>query len=418
MDTLKRIYFPTLLTPNPAGSSMLQYLVKSAVLVIFLTFLNSPKLVFSQANFTASITSGCAPQIVNFTSSAPGAVSYSWNLGNGNVSTLVNPGVTYTTAGLYTVTLTVSYANGTTETVSKNNYIEIFGNPNSEFTANVFNICQGETVQFTDLSAPGSYPITGWLWDFGDGDTSILSNPSHTFTVPGSFPITLVTSDVNGCTDIELKTGYILVNPTPNADFIVDNALGCNAPFSPNFTSFPNPSGVTHSWNFGNGTTSGMVNPSTTYNNPGSYTVTHIVSDTLGCSDTVTKVNLISVGTGALNIQASDYLVCPYQTINFFCNGPFGALVSWNFGVAGGTSNICNPSFSYTTPGTYIVTATVTDASGCSFSGSTIITVSTPPAIDFTASDTLLCDPPWEVTFTNNTTGAVSYLWQFGNGAT
>ncbi|MCB0853682.1 MAG: PKD domain-containing protein, partial [Bacteroidetes bacterium] len=161
-----------------------------------------------------------------------------------------------------------------------------------------------------------------------------------------------------------------------------------------------------------------MVNPSTTYNNPGSYTVTHIVSDTLGCSDTVTKVNLISVGTGALNIQPSDYLVCPYQTINFFCNGPFGALVSWNFGVAGGTSNICNPSFSYTTPGTYIVTATVTDASGCSFSGSTIITVSTPPAIDFTASDTLLCDPPWEVTFTNNTTGAVSYLWQFGNGAT
>ena len=417
MDTIK---IPTLdaHSPyNPVRFLMYRYLVSLIQITAFLTFFALPKWGVGQADFSSSITTGCNPQIVNFTSTAPGAVSYNWNFGNGNFSALANPGATYTSPGTYTVTLTVTYGNGSTETVTKPGYITIYANPNSEFTANIFNICQGESVQFTDLSTPGSNPITGWLWDFGDGDTSVLSNPNHTFAVPGVFAITLVTSDVNGCSDIEQKTGYIFVNPTPNADFTVDNALGCTTPFSPNFTSFPNPPGLTHTWTLGNGTFSSQVNPSTTYNNPGNYTVSHIVTDTLGCSDTVTKVNLISVGNGTLNIQANDYLVCPFQVVSFFCNGPPGALVSWNFGLPGAISNVCNPTYTYSTPGTYVVSATVVDGNGCSFTGSTIITVSTPPVVDFTTLDTLLCNPPWTVNFTNNTTGAVSYNWQFGNGA-
>ncbi|MDX2245837.1 MAG: PKD domain-containing protein [Bacteroidia bacterium] len=382
-----------------------------------LTFIFALKPAYSQVNFTANITSGCNPLVVNFTAVAPGAISYSWNLGNGTMSSLQNPGVTYTSSGLFNVSLTVAYANGTTQSVSKPGFISIFASPTSGFSANIINICQGESVQFTDQSIPGSNPIASWLWDFGDGDTSTVSNPNHVFTVPGVFPITLVTSDVNGCQNILVKPAYILVNPTPNADFTVDNALGCTAPHSVNFTSLPNGLGVSHIWSLGNGATPTTANPAITYTVPGSYTVSHIVTDTLGCADTVVKTNLISVGQNTVNIQASDYLVCPNEVVNFFCNSPIGSLVNWTFGVPGPGSTACNPTFSYSAPGTYVVSATITNGSGCTFNGSTIITVSAPPVVDFTASDTLFCDPLFEVDFTNNSTGAVSYAWQFGDGA-
>lgn len=385
-------------------------------LLTLLTFIFATKPVFSQIDFTANVTSGCSPMVVNFTAIAPGAVSYSWNLGNGTMSSLQNPGVTYTTAGQFTVTLSVAYANGTSQSVTKPGFIVIFANPVTNFTANILNICQGESVQFTDQSTPGSNPITSWLWDFGDGFTSTQINPNHTFTVPGVFPITLVTSDANGCQNILLKPGYILVNPTPNADFTVNNALGCTAPHNATFTSLPNGPSVSHLWTLGNGATPTTANPTTTYTTPGSYTVTHIVTDTLGCADTVVKTNLISVGQNTVNIQASDYLVCPNQAITFFCNSPVGSLVNWNFGVPGPGSTACNPTFSYNQPGTYIVSATITNGSGCTFNGSTVITVSTPPVVDYSASDTLFCDPPFLVNFTNNTTGAATYLWEFGDG--
>ncbi|MEZ4829815.1 MAG: PKD domain-containing protein [Bacteroidia bacterium] len=385
-------------------------------LFAFLTFVFTIKQGFSQPDFIANLTSGCSPTVVNFTAIAPGAVSYNWTFGNGTFSSLQNPGVTYITPGQFTVTLSVAYGNGTTQSVTKPAFITIFANPVSDFSANILNICQGESVQFTDLSTPGSNPITSWLWDFGDGFTSTQTNPNHTYTVSGVFPVTLVTSDVNGCQNILVKSSYILVNPTPNANFTVDNALGCTVPHPVNFTSAVNGPAVTHTWNLGNGATPTSANPNTIYTSPGSYTITHIVTDTLGCADTVIKPNLISAGQNTVNIQASDYLVCPNQTVFFFCNSPIGSLVSWNFGVPGPGSTACNPSFSYNQPGTYIVTATITNGSGCTFNGSTVITVSTPPVVDFTASDTLFCDPPFLVNFTNNTTGAATYFWEFGNG--
>lgn len=391
--------------------------VSQHVIYCILTFILFPVSGFSQINFTASTTSGCSPLQVNFTPVATGAVSYFWDLGNGTQSGLQNPGATYINAGTYTVSLTATFADGSSQTISKPGYITILANPMADFSAPVLNICQGESIQFTDLSTPGSNPITSWLWDFGDGDTSVLSSPHHTFDVPGTFPITLVVTDVFGCDDILVKPAYILVNPTPSADFSVDNALGCTAPHNVNFTSFSNGPNLTHQWNLGNSSTPSTPNPSTTYNSPGSYTVTHIVTDTLGCSDTVVKVDLISVGQNAVNIQASDYLVCPSQNVSFFCNAAIGSSVTWNFGVPGATSNACNPIYAYTTPGVYIVTATITDGSGCTFTGVAQITVSTPPVVDFSVSDTLFCDSPFNVSFTNNTSGAVSYIWQFGDGA-
>ncbi len=383
----------------------------------FLLLCAMPQRLLAQADFTASVSSGCSPLVVNFNAVAPGAVAYTWDFGNGNFSALPDPGATYLSGGQFTVSLTVTYAGGSTATVSKPAFIQVFSPPQPDFSASIFNICSGESVSFADLSQPGSAPITSWQWAFGDGTTSTIQNPVHTFQFAGTFAVTLITTDANTCSATRVRSAYIVVNPTPNANFSANSALGCSAPFPVNFSSVNNPPGVTHSWDFGvPGATSTAVNPAFTYNNNGAYTVRHIVTDAIGCSDTVVKVNYINVGQGSAAIQASQNAICPGQTVTFNCGAGPSAIVNWNFGVGGATGTGCNASFTYNNPGTYIVTATIAQVNGCVQNASTTIFVSTPPVVSFATVDTLLCDPVFDVSFVNNTTGAVSYQWSFGDG--
>lgn len=390
---------------------------RSVAVCVLLFFCAIPLHLFAQADFTASVSSGCSPLVVTFNAVAPGATSYTWDFGNGNFSSLADPGATFLNGGQYTVTLTVVYGSGGTETVTKPAFINVFSPPQPDFSANIFNICSGEPIAFTDLSQPGSGPITSWQWDFGDGTFSSLQNPVHNFQFPGTFAVTLVTTDANGCSTTEIKNGYIVVNQTPNADFSANNALGCTAPLVVNFLSVNNPPGVVHSWDFGvPGGTSASINPTFTYNNNGAYTVSHIVSDAIGCSDTSVITNYINVGQSTVAIQASQNVICPGQTVVFNCGAGPSAITNWNFGVGGATGSGCATSFTYTTPGTYVVTANITQLNGCVLNASTTIFVSTPPVVNFTTMDTLLCNPAFEVAFSNSTTGAVAYQWSFGDG--
>ncbi|MEL6842289.1 MAG: PKD domain-containing protein, partial [Bacteroidota bacterium] len=219
------------------------------IVAVFLTLFIAGFSAYSQTAFTPDQSQGCSPLQVNFTAQVPGATDYYWQFGNGTFSNLATPGVTYLNAGTYTVTLTVTYANGSSQTFSEANLIEVFANPQSDFTNNLTNICTGETVQFTDLSTLGSAPIIDWQWGFGDGTTSNLQNPSHTYTFAGSFAVTLVVTDANGCTDLLSQNALIDVNQTPDANFVPDNAFGCTLPFTVNFSSQSTSPGLTHTWN-------------------------------------------------------------------------------------------------------------------------------------------------------------------------
>ena len=220
------------------------------------------------------------------------------------------------------------------------------------------------------------------------------------------------------CSDLLTKNGYIKVNPTPSAAFSVQNAFGCTVPFTANFNSLFNPPGVVHSWNFGlSGATAGVSNPNYNYTANGAYTVLHIVTDNLGCADTVVKPNLINVGVSNVSIQVSDSIICPGETVTFNCGAPPGSTVSWDFGVGGAGASICNPSYTYTAPGVYNVTAIINDPSGCNFNAAQTIVVNTPPVPNFTASQTFFCDPPFTTNFTyTGSPTAVSYQWFFGAG--
>ncbi len=403
--------------PSDIRAPMIQSRLDFRRLWSILTFVVLPFVAVAQIDFTANITEGCNPLIVSYTVSAPGATSYSWNLGNNTLSSLQSPSVTYTVGGQFTVSLTVSFADGTTQTLTKPNYIEVFSPPTSNFSALPLAICAGNSVTFSNLSQPGSGAIVGYVWDFGDGTTSSLQSPSYNYPLAGTYTPTLIVTDVNGCSDVEQKVGYLEVKNTPSAAFVANNTLSCNTPFPVTFTTVSPVLGTAHSWNFGNGNLAITANPSTVYNNVGNYTVTHIVSDPAGCADTVTIPNLIQVGSPTINFQVSKNNACVGELLTFSCGAAPGSIVTWNFG-NGTTSNLCQTALSYAAPGTYTVTINLTDPSGCTYTASQVVTIHPNPVAAFTVSDTLLCEEPHVVTFTATNSPGATYQWNFGDGTT
>jgi len=174
------------------------------------------------AVFSGSPTSGTVPLVVQFTDlSIPGSfpiTDWLWNFGDGNTSTSQNPSHTFTVEGDHTVELTVTSSIGTDNEVIAN-YINVAPTPigpTANFSGTPTSGNAPLTVQFTDLSIPGTSPITDWLWVFGDGNTSTSQNPSHTFTTKEDYTIELtVTSSVG--TDSEVIVNYI--NVQFNDDF-------------------------------------------------------------------------------------------------------------------------------------------------------------------------------------------------------
>ena len=123
------------------------------------------------ADFSATPTSGCSPQIVNFTDLSTGnPTQWRWDLGNGTISFLQNPSSTYFTPGQYTIKLVIQNIAGTADSITKTNYITIYAIPVVNFLATPTSGCIPLPVQFNDLSDPGNSAIINWLWDFGDGN--------------------------------------------------------------------------------------------------------------------------------------------------------------------------------------------------------------------------------------------------------
>ena len=168
--------------------------ILAKAIIVFVIFLPLTTTVSGQglsANFTATPIAGCSPLVVNFRDLSLGnPTEWRWEFGNGNSSALQNPGATYFTPGTYTVSLTVTNDNGT-NTLVRQQYITVYEAPTVNFSANDQSGCFPLNVQFTDFSTAGSGNTnTSWQWDFGDGTTSTLQNPSISYTSAGNYAVT------------------------------------------------------------------------------------------------------------------------------------------------------------------------------------------------------------------------------------
>lgn len=376
------------------------------------------------ADFLASPTAGCGPLIVQFNnqSNGSGNLTFQWNFGNGNSSTATNPSATYVNPGTYTVTLTVS--NGSqTDTEVKTGYITVFEKPTPDFSSSVTQGCFPLSVDFSDLSIPGSSGIESWYWDFGDGNISTQQNPTHTYLNAGTYDVTLLLIDSNNCQDDVTFSDYITVSSNfPTADFSGNPLFGCNPPTQVNFVNNSSGNGtLTYSWNFGNGQNSSQTNPSHTYTDAGLYDVTLTVTDQIGCIDSLVRSGYVNV-VDSVNVDflSSTINACVGQNVSFFDNSTATPISwQWDFG-DGGTANTQNPGHVYNTPGTYTVSLMADYVGSCS--GTEIktayITVSDVPVPSFTVDNNSGCHIPFTANFTNTTTGGNTYIWDFGDGQT
>lgn len=159
--------------------------------------------------FSADDTSGTVSHTVKFFDESGGVPSgWLWEFGDGGTSSQQDPTHTYTSAGVYDVKLTASNSFGSAA-LTKPNYITVSDPGTVDFEAvPTSGAAPLLDVQFTDLSADNP---TAWAWDFGDGGTSAIENPTHTFTSPGAYTVSLtVTTSAGGGTAV--KTDYINVS--------------------------------------------------------------------------------------------------------------------------------------------------------------------------------------------------------------
>ena len=378
------------------------------------------------ADFTSNTTSGCGPLIVNFQNLSTGSgLTYQWNLGNGNTSVAENPAASYINPGTYTITLIVTGPGGT-DTETKTDYITVFTPPTPDITPSQTIGCYPFTVDFTDVSVLGDSPIASWSWDFGDGGTSTDQNPSHIYTTPGTFDITLLLTDANGCSaNMSFSDLIESNNNNPTAEFTGDPLVSCLPPSDVDFsnTSFGGTGNLTYIWDFGDGNTSSDLNPTNTYNASGLFDVSLTVIDELGCSNTSNQVGYVEiVDNVSIDFAANSTTVCLGDQVSFVdLSNPVPSGWEWDFG-DGNTSTDQFPTHTYTTPGTYEVSLTSTYSASCqgTETKTAYITVGEIPFVDFAADTTSGCETPFPVQFTNNSIGggALDYLWNFGDGNT
>ena len=305
------------------------------------------------ANFTATPTSGCAPLLVNFTDQSTGnPTSWRWDLGNGTISQLQNASVVYFNPGQYSVKLKVINAAGT-DSIIRTQYINVYAKPTIDFSASAYAGCPPANISFTDLSTPGSGTNSSWNWDFGNGTSSNLQNPSIVYENTGIYSITLLVTNSFGCTSALTKDTIIRITDKPVASFVNSSTANCGAPLTINFTDQSTGTGnLSYSWSFGDGPTSTDQNPSHTYLTTGNFSPKLIVYNQSGCSDTIIRTNAINI---ANNITMFTVIpsVCantPITITNSTTPNPINVL--WIFG-DGTTSTNTVPVKSYTTPGTY-----------------------------------------------------------------
>ncbi|NVO02793.1 MAG: PKD domain-containing protein, partial [Bacteroidetes bacterium] len=123
--------------------------------------------------------------------------------------------------GTYTATLIVTGNSGGTDTIQ--HIITVYPKPTANFSA--ISVCINDVTNFTDLSAIPLGSIVSWYWNFDDGNTSNLQNPSHTYIYSGMFNVMLIVTSDQGCKDTVFIG--VRVHANPIVDFTADPREGC-----------------------------------------------------------------------------------------------------------------------------------------------------------------------------------------------
>lgn len=368
-----------------------------------ITVLPSP-----EPEFTTTPASVCVGEAFTFNNLTPGITGSQWDFGDLNGSSLTSPEYTYASSGTYFVTLTSTFAvNGCTASVT--HPVTVNPTPTASFTPNPGSGCIDLDVAFINTSQNAGF----YQWDFGDGNTSGLAEPFHTYADDGTYTVTLIAENLNGCTDT--TAADVVAFPLPVASFSFSQPQSCYSPVT--IQTINSSSGaISHAWDLGNGQTSDLNQPSITYDEPGTYTVQLVATNQYGCTSSF-ALDFVVHPTPVAGFTVAPAPACARYPV-IFTNTSINAFsFVWMFG-DGGTSQADGPLHTYASPGNYTVSLYAYGVGGCS---DTIVVapgvvVNPSPFADFT-SDTL-SSVANAIQFSNLSQGAQSYAWDFSDGET
>ncbi len=349
-----------------------------------------------------------------------------WVFGDATSATTQNPAHLYSAAGDYQVTLIVSSSD--TLACTDDTTITVTVNPQPVASFSVTDECVYDSVQTTNTSTVSSGNMS-FTWDFGDNTPfNMATSPAHQYANPGSYQIIL--NATNGlCSDSDTDT--VVVYAKPLADFTNSPVcFGNSSLFNDNssISMVVNGDSITSwSWDVDNNGIIDFSTQNTSYMYPaeGGHNATLIVNTAFGCADTITKPVTVwplpvvdfSPTEVCLN-QATQFNDLTTVSNTYTNNSVVGW--QWNFG-DGGSAVQQNPTYTFTTPGTYQTQLIATTNNGCIDSITKPVTVNPLPVARFTSSDPSGCSP-WCISFVDNSSvsagNIVQYIWTMGNGDT
>ena len=375
-------------------------------------------------SFSLTPPSGCGPLAVHFTdhtTDVTGATlsSYFWTFGDGTAGAVGPPVIThtYSTAGTYMVQEIVTDNIGCADTfISATRPVVHL--PSASFYVSATTVCSSTAIHFTNTSVG----ISGSLWFFGDGTTSSVTSPSHTYASAGVYSIKLVVYDAFGCgSDTLSMPGYITVIASPAASFSLSDSFAVCAPLNVTFTNTTT-GAISYYWIFGDGTSSLAASPSDVYITPGLYNAQLIATGSNGCTDTASHhVDLFGYAGAFSYTPVSG---CSPFTAHFSAILASVEFATWDFADGSTSGSILDTvSHTYHVPGNYLPKLVLTDSFGCttgSQGADTIRVDSVLPQFTFIPSPACQNYP---VTFHDASSSAgyfhmTGWLWSFAPGAT
>jgi gliding motility-associated-like protein len=250
----------------------------------------APNSAFSHSNVCPDV----AMSFTDFSTSVTPIVSWLWNFGDtlsgaADSSLLASPQHQYQAGGYYTVSLTTVSANGCPDTEVQQ--VFVYPYPLAAFSTTGF--CLKDGTLFNDLSTVDTGSVTGWQWLFGDNNSSTQQQPLHYYNAAGIYSVSLIAVSNFGCRDT--VTAPIDIYPSPTAQFTSTPYGFGNTTQQIQFTDQSYNNIVSWIWNWGDSTAASIVqHPSHAWQDPGTYTVSLVVADTNGCTDTVLTDYIIS----------------------------------------------------------------------------------------------------------------------------
>ena len=358
----------------------------------------------ASAYFNYNQLNGCIPIDVVFQDSSVNPISWNWNFGDGNNSSNQNPTHQYQSMPTDSVTLTITDNNGCHDSIKA----IIINELEAGFNADDTSVCANTPVTFTGIDDV----VNNWFWDFGDGNTSTDSIPTHYYQSAGNYQVRLIVSDGQGCNDTVIKNNYIEVQ-----EVVANFNFSAPGTCPPIVTTFTNSSiGATnYLWDFGDGINNVIVeNPSHIYSFAGSYYVTLIASNSGGCYDTLTNPDSLFIPGPQLNFSVDQIIGCDSLNVTVSDSSINTVDYFWDFG-DGSSSNLTNPSHSYSSVGSYNIILVGADAANCTtyYTSTDTINIYPSPTINASILDSNVCLNT-SISTINNTL-ADSHQWNYNN---